>query len=176
MKKLLPVLLAIVGLVGGAAAGWLMKPAPEGEAAPCLDAHGNPAPPETCAAAEADRLGEPYEVAVIDPKDASEFITLDRQFIVPVVTEDQVASMMVLTLSLEVAPGHVEDVLSREPKVRDALLRTLFEHAYTGGFTGDFTAENVMRDLRRNLLISARKVAGPDVRDVLVVDILRQDQ
>ncbi len=176
MKKLLPVLMAIVGLVGGAAAGWVLKPAPEAEAEICLDEDGQPAPPETCADRQAEALGEPYDVAVIDPKDASEFVTLDRQFIVPVVTEDQVASMMVLTLSLEVSPGHVEDVFSREPKVRDALLRTLFEHAYTGGFTGDFTAEHVMRDLRRNLLIAARKVAGPDIRDVLVVDILRQDQ
>jgi len=34
----------------------------------------------------------------------------------------------------------------------------------------------VLRDLRRNLLTATRKVAGPNVRDVLVEEIMRQDQ
>jgi len=180
MKLLLPVLLAVIGLVGGAAAGWFLKPAPPPEPEVCLDASGAELPPEDCpehkAAADEAALGEPTPEGEGDPADKSEFVKLERQFIVPVMADQKVAAMAVVGLSVEVAPGHVEDVLSREPRVRDALLRVLFDHAYSGGFNGDFTAEYVLRDLRRNLLTATRKVAGPNVRDVLVEEIMRQDQ
>jgi flagellar basal body-associated protein FliL len=177
MKKvLIPAAMAVVGLVGGAAAGWMLKPPPP-PPEPCLDTHGVEQPPEACAppAKAQEATGDGYAEDG-DPANASEFIPLDRQFIVPVVSADKVSSLVVVTLSVEVAPGHVEDVMAREPKVRDALLRTLFEHAYTGGFQGDFTAAHVMRELRKNLVAAVRKIAGPDVRDVLVTDIMRQDQ
>ena len=191
MKLLLPVLLAVIGLVGGAAAGWFLKPAPPPEPEVCLDAGGAALPPEACPKPEAaadeaaqgeptpeaeGSQGEPTPEAEGDPTDKSEFVKLERQFIVPVMADQKVAAMAIVGLSVEVAPGHVEDVLSREPRVRDALLRVLFDHAYSGGFNGDFTAEYVLRDLRRNLLTATRKVAGPNVRDVLVEEIMRQDQ
>lgn len=181
MGKLLPVILAVVGLVGGAAAGWLMKPPPPVEATPCLDAEGREVPPEKVAevcppeAGTAEPAGE-EEPPAPDPAAVSEYVKLDRQFVVPVMKDGAIDALMVLSLSVEVAPGTVEAVLSREPRVRDALLRALFDHAYSGGFDGDFTAEYVMRDLRKGLLKAARSVAGPDVRDVLVADIIKQQQ
>jgi hypothetical protein len=176
MKKILiPAVMALVGLVGGAAAGWFLKPPPENHADPCADGHGGVLDEAACAAkVEAEKqeeLAKAYE-----GKEKSEFVQLERQFIVPVVSQDKVSSMMVLTLGVEVAPGKVEAVLGAEPKVRDALLRVLFAHAYTGGFEGDFTAEHVMRELRKNMLVAVREVVGPDARNVLVQDIVKQVQ
>ena len=173
MKLLLPILLAIFGLVGGAGAGWYLKPIPEPVAEPCLDAEGNPQDPAACAP-EIDPHA--VEDAPADGPDASEFITLDRQFIVPIVEDDTVAAMMVLTLNLEVAPNSVENAFRNEPKLRDGLLRALFEHAYTGGFNGDFTADHVVRELRANLLKAGREILGSDLRNVLIADMIRQDQ
>jgi hypothetical protein len=172
MRIVPPILLALLGFVGGAGAGWWMAPAPAtGPDDACVGPDGAPAPDADCPDAPRADPGAPASES-----DDSEFVSLDRQFIVPVVSEDRVASMMVLTLSVEVAPGHVESVFQKEPKLRDALLRALFEHAYTGGFAGDFTGERVMRELRRNLLIAARGVVGDDIRDVLVADIIKQAQ
>jgi hypothetical protein len=176
MKLLIPILLAVLGLVGGAGAGWYFKPMPVPEVEPCLDVDGHELPPEECAVADdAMDPGEP-EAAPMDGPDASQFITLDRQFIVPIVAEDRVSAMMVLTLNLEVAPGRVERAFRNEPKLRDALLRALFEHAYTGGFNGDFTADHVVRELRANLLKAGREILGADLRNVLIADMIRQDQ
>ena len=176
LKILIPVLLALIGFVGGAGAAWFLKPPPEVEHEdPCIDAHGGALPEAECAEKMEKEHGDEDDHA--DDGDAdTEFLPLERQFIVPVVSEDRVSSMMVLSLGLEVTIGNVETVFQKEPKLRDALLRALFEHAYTGGFTGDFTAEHVMRELRRNLLKAARGVAGEYVVDVLVSDIIRQDQ
>jgi hypothetical protein len=173
MKLLLPILLAIFGLVGGAGAGWYLKPIPEPVAEPCLDAEGNPQDPAACAP-EIDPHA--VEHAPTEGADASEFITLDRQFIVPIVEDDTVAAMMVLTLNLEVAPGKMERAFRNEPKLRDMMLRALFEHAYTGGFSGDFTAEHLVRELRGNLLAAGREVIGSDLRNVLIADMIRQAQ
>jgi hypothetical protein len=176
MKKILiPALMAILGLVGGAGAGWFLKPAPESHVDPCMDEHGVVLEGEACAAMQQAKkdaeLAKAYE-----GKEKSEFVPLERQFIVPVVSQDKVSSMMVITLGIEVTPGKVETILAAEPKLRDALLRTLFAHAYTGGFEGDFTAEHVMRELRKNMLVAVREVVGPDARNVLVQDIVKQNQ
>lgn len=182
MKKLLtPLLLALLGLAGGAGAGWMLKPPPP-EAGSCLpegEGRAAEAPGEGPGAVEAPACADEAAEAAYEAKAAasdSDFVEFERQFIVPVVSEDGAGSLMVLTLGLEVEPDGAGAVARREPKLRDALLRALFDHAATGGFAGDFTAAAVMRDLRRNLAAEAKRVAGPAVRDVLVADIVRQDR
>lgn len=177
MKMILPILIALLGIVGGAGAGWYFKPAPPPELVACLDAEGRETTDPAICTPEAGTLaaGEPELAPPVGP-DASQFITLDRQFIVPIVSEDRVSAMMVLTLNLEVAPGKMEQAFRNEPKLRDALLRALFAHAYSGGFSGDFTAVHVVRELRANLLKAGREVIGSDLRNVLIADMIRQDQ
>ena len=67
MKMLLPVLLALVGLVGGAAAGWFLKPAPPVEDA-CVDENGEALDPEACA----DMKAQAEEEALAEPAPAAE--------------------------------------------------------------------------------------------------------
>jgi hypothetical protein len=71
--------------------------------------------------------------------------------------------------------GQKEQTFAVEPKLRDAFLQVLFDHANTGGFDGVFTATNVMRSLRAALLDAAGTAVPDLVRDVLILDIQRQD-
>ena len=84
--------------------------------------------------------------------------------------------MVILALSLEVKKGAAEKIYSREPKVRDALLQVLFDHANAGGFEGAFTDGANLVFLRTALLEAAKSTLGDDVTDVLISDIARQDQ
>lgn len=117
----------------------------------------------------------------IEPKKTEEkesdsaFVRMNNQFIVPVIRDDRVAAMVVLSLSLEVPPGETETVFQLEPLLRDTFLQILFDHAYTGGFDGAFTHARNMRVLREALHAGARKLLGPSVRNVLIVDIVRQE-
>ena len=153
MGKLLPVLLALAGLGAGLGAGLLLRPAPE----------------ETPAEAEAAADHAPAEETPPD------YVKLNNQFIVPIVEGGRVASMVVLSLSLEVAAGHSEEIYAREPKLRDAFLQVLFDHANTGGFRGSFTDGSNLVLLRQALKEKAVSVAGGIVTDVLITDIARQD-
>lgn len=163
MKKLLPVILAVTGLLGGLLAGAMLKPAPE-----------VPAQPE----GERDYATDP--LAGKDDADADEeprfdYVKMDSQFVVPVMGEGRVAAMVVMSISLEVAAGSANDVHARAPKLRDGFLRVLFEHERAGGFSGVFTDTRMLDDLRGRLLQVARGVLGDKVHGVLVTDILRQD-
>lgn len=165
MRKLLPIILALLGTGAGVGAGFFLMPAPEehaeGEMVECL-------PPADHAEAEAP----PPEEA--EPS-TREYVKLNNQFVVPIMSEDRVSALVVAALSVEVTTGSTETVYSREPKLRDVFLQVLFDHANAGGFRGNFTNGSRMEDLRRGLMDAARPVLGDIVSDVLITEIARQD-
>lgn len=164
MKRLiLPVLLAVLGLGGGVGAGLALRPPPKEtqDKAAALDC----AVPESAthlAAAPAD-------------DGAHDFVKLNNQFVVPVVADGRVGSLVVLSITLEVLAGQSEAIYEREPKLRDQFLQVLFDHANAGGFSGAFTATARMTSLRTALREVARQELGRSLVDVLILDIVRQD-
>lgn len=190
MKMLFPVILAIIGLAGGVAAGHFLKPAPEPTATAGGD-HGDSA--KTASMADDHGGGGDHgedsfdpppedpssipEAADHDPEEDEkyEYIALDKQFIVPLVNETRVQAMIILSLSLEARIDGVDLVHRRSPKLRDVFLQVLFRHAHSGGFAGVFTGGQAMADLRAGLRDAAKGVLGDAVHDVLVTEIVRQD-
>lgn len=170
MGKLLPLLLLLLGLGAGTGAGIFLAPPPPDCPPPGTEGE---APAEGCPeiADEAER--EPEEGS--GEEEPAEFVRLNDQFVIPVLDDGEVRSLVVLSLSLEVEPGATAPVFAIEPKLRDGFLRVLFDHANAGGFDGAYTAAGPMERLRRALLETARKTAGADVRDVLILDLLRQE-
>lgn len=167
MGKILPILLILLGTGGGLGAGLFLRPAPD---------------PEELAVAEAALAEEGGEQAEDepppDPEEPNadrEYVKLNNQFVIPVVEKNRVASLVVMSLSVEVKPGNREDIFSREPKLRDSFLQVLFDHANVGGFQGAFTDNNNLDVLRASLRAAARRDAGDHVTDVLILEIARQD-
>jgi len=164
IRLLLPLILAIVGTGAGVGAGLALRP---------------PAAESGHAGAQAEpEEGNSHHDALADTSGASEkrrYVKLNNQFIVPVIAGEQVDALVILSLSLEIAEGQRETVYSREPKLRDALLQVMFDHANMGGFDGAFTRSGRLETLRTALTETARGVIGPNLRKVLIVDIARQD-
>jgi flagellar protein FliL len=194
IRKLIPVLLAILGLAAGGGAGIFLRPAAEshvaeshgaenagGEAGTGEHAASDPAATtEQGHATVEDGHGaaEPADKEASDgehPENAPEYVKLNNQFVIPVVEDGAVAAMVILSLSLEVTTGSTEAVYNREPKLRDVFLQVLFDHANAGGFSGTFTDGANLVLLRQALLEIARRTMGDMVKDVLIVDIARQD-
>ena len=165
LGKLVPVILALGGLGAGVGAGLALRPAPEVTVA---DGAHDAEDTDSHIAAAAEPKGE-------DPDAAHDYVKLNNQFVVPVVDDGRVISLVVLSLTLEVELGQTAAVFEREPKIRDAFLQVLFDHANTGGFQGSFTNNTRMTVLRNSLRETAQRTLGPTVSDVLIMDIIRQD-
>ena len=172
LGKLLPVLIALIGLGGGVGAGLFLRPA--AEAADHAAEAGSDAASGDQAAGEKAADGAEGDHAE-EEAGGPEYVKMNNQFVIPVVKDGRVASMVVLSLSLEVAPGNTETVYQREPKLRDVFLQVLFDHANIGGFSGSFTDGSNLVVLRNSLKEAAALVLGTVVSDVLITDIARQD-
>lgn len=181
MRKLLPVLLGLMGLIGGAGAGYVLRPATEA----ATESHGGEEEAETPAAAgpaspHAEPSATEAEAGATEGHGAesaalTEFVKLNNQFVVPVIRGNDVSALVILSITLEVDTGASEAVFAAEPKLRDSFLQVLFDHANAKGFDGAFTQSSRMAQLRKALLEPARTILGKLVDDVLIVDIVRQD-
>ncbi len=162
MRKILPFLLLLVGTGAGVGAGVYLRPSPQ----ELTDQH----PSEV----DADLVRESSQNE--QPVDGKEYIKLSNQFVVPIVEDDRIASMVVMTLSVETGEGQGQQVYDLEPKIRDVFLRVLFDHAAIGGFRGAFLNNDNLDTVRRNLINAAFKSFGEDIiSDVLIFEIARQD-
>ena len=103
MKGIVPIVLVLAGVSGGAAGGFLLRPAPEQVAEleePVPHDENDPGPPESDPSA-----ATPSEV---------EYVKLNNQFVVPVMEGAEIQSLVILSLSVEVAAGQAELVYARE--------------------------------------------------------------
>lgn len=200
MRKLLPLILGLFGLVAGVSTGFFLSPAggdtAGGNSEPAAEGHGAAPAEEASPATEAskpaeaephsaespgqpaespDHRAEAADHGSGDGASPTEFVKLNNQFVVPVIDSEAVTSLVILSLTLEVKTGSSEVVFGAEPKLRDSFLQVLFDYANAKGFDGAFTQSSRMAQLRKALAEPARAVLGETVKDVLIVDIVRQD-
>ena len=132
-------------------------------------------------AVEADCVESAHEPATADSGGHGEdvagvqYAKLSNQFVVPVVAEGRVSSLIVMSLSIEVDAAMLDTIYTMEPKLRDGFLSVMFLHANSGGFDGEFTRGEPMNDLRGSLRETAQDIMGHSVTDVLITEIIRQD-
>lgn len=163
MGKILPILLAVLGIAGGIGAGIVLVPSTE-----MADDTVECTPTE-----HENSLAQPVSLPE-EPKD-TEFVRMSNQFVVPIVGEERIKSLIVMSLSLEVTAGTTELAFAREPKIRDEFLRVLFDYANIGGFDGTFTDVGRLNRLREKLSDAAIRIIGDSMQNVLITEIARQD-
>ena len=192
MKGLvIPLAMALVGAGAGGGAAVVLRPgAPEAAAdagaehgAGAEDGHGA----EKGAAPEAEHAGDgdgakpegdhgAGSKGGHGSKDGGEsYFKINNQFVVPIIEDGRTEALVMMTLALDVPADLKEKVPGQEPKLRHALLRVMFDHANAGGFSGGFTSDDRVEPLRRAMLEQARAILGPNLSDVLILDLIRQD-
>lgn len=165
LKKILPIVLFLVGSGAGVGAGIFLRD-PLVEAAIELDQDEQEAP--------VDGVAVPHDPD--NPPPSMEYVKLSNQFVVPIVKDRKVVSLVVLAFSLEVPEGQKDAIYKKEPKLRDSFLQVLFDHANVGGFDGAFTDVANLSVLRNALRdVGQRDMGKGVVHDVLILEIARQD-
>lgn len=166
LRLLVPVVLIAAGAAGGAFVGLqsaAQKPS-EGEAT------------DAAKSTEAEKTQSEDEGKEPEGADeTAEFVKLSNQFVVPILSEGRHTALIVISLSVETDVGGREVVYAREPRLRDALLQTLFDHANFGGFSDNYTSGVRLDALRRKLTDRSREIVGETVRRVHITQIAKQE-
>lgn len=157
--KIVIVVMIIAGFLAGAYGAEMLRPKPE-------LAEGTEA-----------EAAEGHDTAAKDqPPAEAAWFRIPNQFFIPILRNDTVQGVMVLTLTVETTQPQLTAVQQQEHRLRDALLGALMIHANTGGFDGNFTTEVHLAALRKKLVAAGQKVSGQSIVNILIEDIARQDQ
>ena len=169
LPVILPVAIILTAAAGCGIAGYILRPR-QSEA--CLTS-------QAATPSKLDGVGHVKTEGAGEQEGSEEplhdYVKLNNQFVIPVVENGRVAALVILSLSLEVPPGGSDTVFAAEPKLRDAFLRVLFDHANSGGCSGSFTEGAALAPLRTALLEAGQTVLGAKLTAVLIGDIVRQD-
>jgi flagellar FliL protein len=155
IKKILPIILLLVGVGTGVGAGLFLRPIQDEMLTSMAMSVGK----------------KPKE----DRATIFEYAKMNNQFVVPIVKDGKVQSLVVMTLTVEVPVGQKDAVYAKEPKLRDSFLQVLFDHANMGGFAGEFTDASNLDVLRNALREVGRRDMGEGITDVLIMEVARQD-
>ncbi|MBY0421619.1 MAG: hypothetical protein K2Q06_04890 [Parvularculaceae bacterium] len=183
IKKILPIALQSVFVFGGVAGGIYLKSSGMLGAAPAAAAHAEEADD---AAPDDGHGGSDKDKKAKDKKDGhgeadkggadktGGVIRFSRQFVVPVIHEDGVNSLLVLDIGISVPPEATQGLYTFELKLRDALLTALLRLSNSGAFDDELLDDKNIDALRTDLLAAAKTVIGDDAKQILILNIARQ--
>jgi len=160
LKKLLPLFGLLLGLAGGGGAALVLAPAETVETAPEDAVTGQ------------DKAN--MEDAAEAPQN-TEIVKLPNQFVVPVILQNRVRAMVILSVALEVEAGAADRVRTLEPKLRDTFLAELFNLAALDGFKDELITRETLDLVKVALTERSKNILGLDHVTVLITDMARQD-
>jgi len=102
------------------------------------------------------------------------YFKFTRQFVVPVVLNGEPKAMMIMDVVVEMAPGADEGLYSREPKLRDAVLRALLAQSGNGELPLMLSNPELLEATRGAILHNIQEVIGDEALAVLLMDIAYQ--
>jgi len=87
----------------------------------------------------------------------------------------EIDALVIMNLNYELNDDAPDNIYTFEPKLRDAIVRELLRLSDKGIFGDDLTTPQSYELLRSTLLEAGQKVVSEGIRDVLILDIARQD-
>ena len=182
MKLILTSVVAIIFIALGSFAGVMLK-TPSSAAAAGADKAA--AEDDYAGKKEGDKKddhGDKKKDAKKDDKYAksggsgsTEYYKFSREFVVPVMRNDQVKSLVILHINLEADSSTVEDLFSEEPKLRDNIMTTLIGLSNDGRTLEEPTQIDNYELIRSMVLMNLKDSVSDGIKNVLIVDMAKQD-
>jgi flagellar basal body-associated protein FliL len=103
------------------------------------------------------------------------YYKFSREFVVPIIREGRVHSLVILNLNLEVDGDLSQKLFEMEPKIRDNIMTTLVGLSNDGSTLQSITTVENYESLRSTLLMNLQTVLPSGLQNVLIVDFAKQD-
>ena len=98
-----------------------------------------------------------------------------REFVVPIVRNGRVSSLVILNLNLEADASMGRKLYDMEPKLRDNIMTTLITLSNDGTTFESMTSVKNYESIRSLVLQNLGSVVKEGITNVLIVDLAKQD-
>lgn len=106
---------------------------------------------------------------------SSAYYKFSREFVVPIMRGGQVNSLVILHISLETDSSTSEKLFSEEPKLRDNIMTTLIGLSNDGRTLEQPTDINNYETIRSMILMNLKDSIDDGIKNVLIVDMAKQN-
>lgn len=103
------------------------------------------------------------------------YYKFSREFIVPVLNDGKVESLVILNINIEADSSISQQLFSLEPKLRDTIMTTLIKISGDGSTLQNLTNAENYETIRSMLLMELKDVAPTGIENVLILDLAKQD-
>ncbi len=177
MKQIVPSIVALLAISAGGGAAYFVKSgaspkAPSAAHESSGDESGGHAAPKPVKAkkghGKSDKHGDAASSDVT-------YYKFSREFVVPMIEDDRVQSLVILNLNLEVDTAISQELFSKEPVLRDNIMTTLVKLSSGGRTLNSITDVDNYETLRAMILTNLQNEIPVGIRNVLILDMARQD-
>ncbi|MEL6414500.1 MAG: hypothetical protein AAFQ15_06125 [Pseudomonadota bacterium] len=182
MKLILTSIVAIIFIALGSFAGVVLKTPSSAAAAGAEESEAEGDYGDKKKDAKKEEKGGDKKDAKKDDKYAksggsgsTEYYKFSREFVVPVMRNDQVKSLVILHINLEGSSSTIDDLFSEEPKLRDNIMTTLIGLSNDGRTLEEPTQIDNYEMIRSMVLMNLKDAVSDDIKNVLIVDMAKQD-
>jgi flagellar basal body-associated protein FliL len=98
-----------------------------------------------------------------------------REFVVPIIRNGRVSSLVILNLNLEADASMERKLFDMEPKIRDNIMTTLITLSNDGTTFESMTSVKNYEAIRSAVLLNLGSVVKDGIKNVLIVDLAKQD-
>ena len=177
MKLIITSVIAIIFVALGSIAGVALKPAVEVAASTTGEsgdkAEGDYAADKKASDKKDAKKGDGY--GSDSSSGDSAYYKFSREFVIPIMRGGQVRSLVILHISLETDESTADDLFSEEPKLRDNIMTTLIALSNDGRTLEELTNVNNYETIRAMILMNLQDAISDGIRNVLIVDVAKQD-
>ncbi|MEH6742007.1 flagellar basal body-associated FliL family protein [Hyphomonas sp.] len=180
MKQIVPSIVALLAISAGGGTAYFLKLSGSSSPKPASAAHdaggdegeghANPKTEkkEKKGHGSSDKHGDADAVDVT-------YYKFSREFVVPMIEDDRVQSLVILNLNLEVDTAISQELFSKEPVLRDNIMTTLVKLSSGGRTLNSITDVDNYETLRAMILTNLQNEIPEGIRNVLILDMARQD-
>lgn len=182
MKQIVPSIVALLAISAGGGGAYFLKSGSSPSPVPAAehesdgqesDEHAAPKK-EKRAKKEKDSHGKSDKHGAADSGEVT-YYKFTREFVVPMIEDDRVQSLVILNLNLEVDTSISQELFSKEPVLRDNIMTTLVKLSSGGRTLNSITDVDNYETLRAMILTNLQNEIPNGIHNVLILDMARQD-
>jgi flagellar basal body-associated protein FliL len=190
MKHIVTALIAIACIIAGGVGGHFLRSAPakpagaaeahsaesggSGHGEEKSDSHAKPEKEkkDSHGKEKKDKGGHGGEAS---SSSAVVYYKFTREFVVPIIRENHVESLIILNLNLEADAEISQKLFEMEPKLRDNIMTTLITISNDGHTFESITDVESYESVRSMILANLKSVVSTGIHNVLIMDMAKQD-